>query len=112
MTSFPPPRDPPPAHLRQEIFSLGGRHLGDALNGAKRELLDSRLSVERRRLLQAVVRHLEPQAPPFALPVVPSVGSFLPGRPHTARNWRNIALGGAIIVLAVWAGASLLRLFG
>jgi hypothetical protein len=51
--SFPPP------HLRQEIFALGGRHLGDALGGARRELQNAALPAERRKLLEAVVRHLE-----------------------------------------------------
>jgi hypothetical protein len=44
--------------LRQEIFALGGRHLGDPLAGAKLELEDPALTPERRRLLSAVVRHL------------------------------------------------------
>ena len=46
------------AQLRQEIFALGGRHMGDALNGAIIELEDEALTYERRRLLAAVVAHL------------------------------------------------------
>ncbi len=44
--------------LRQEIYLLGGRHRGDALAGALLELKESDLTVERRALLRAVVRHL------------------------------------------------------
>ena len=46
------------ARLRREIFALGGRHQGDPLAGALKELEDHRLSPERRTLLQAVVAHL------------------------------------------------------
>ena len=51
-TSVPPPR------LRQEIFSLGGRHQGDALAGARIELKAEGLTPERRALLHEVVSHL------------------------------------------------------
>lgn len=44
--------------LRQEIFALGGRHLGDPLAGALLELKDPELTPERRSLLRAVVAHL------------------------------------------------------
>lgn len=44
--------------LRQEIYLLGGRHQGDALAGARAELLDGGLSAERRALLRAVESHL------------------------------------------------------
>ena len=47
-----------PSWLRQEIFSLGGRHRGDALAGARIELKDPSLTAERRMLLRAVVSHL------------------------------------------------------
>ncbi len=47
-----------PGQLRQEIFSLGGRHRGEPLAGALEELKDPRLSADRRMLLRAVVRHL------------------------------------------------------
>jgi hypothetical protein len=50
----------PPAELRREIFLLGGRHQGDALGGALRELDDCQLSAGRRSLLRAVVSHLAP----------------------------------------------------
>lgn len=49
-----------PAKLRQEIFSLGGRHGGDALAGALVELKAPGLTPERRSLLRAVVAHLQP----------------------------------------------------
>ena len=46
------------ARLRMEIFALGGRHQGDPLAGALRELQASGLDDERRSLLRAVVAHL------------------------------------------------------
>ena len=46
------------AQVRLEIFSLGGRHQGDPLAGALRELQDGGLDEERRSLLRAVVAHL------------------------------------------------------
>jgi hypothetical protein len=46
--------------LRQEIFSLGGRHRGEPLAGALEELTDPTLTTERRLLLRAVVEHLAP----------------------------------------------------
>lgn len=49
---------PTPPKLRQEIFSLGGRHRGDALGGARLELAEPGLDAERRLLLEAVVKHL------------------------------------------------------
>jgi hypothetical protein len=49
----------PIAKLRQEIFALGGRHLGDPLAGALLELEDPALKPERRTLLRAVVAHLK-----------------------------------------------------
>ena len=49
---------PPPLQVRQEIFSLGGRHRGDALAGAHTELKDQSLTAERRALLRSVVSHL------------------------------------------------------
>ena len=45
--------------LRQEIFSLGGRHRGEPLAGALQELKDPDLSVGRKALLRAVVLHLD-----------------------------------------------------
>ena len=99
---------PPPAHLRQEIFALGGRHLGDALGGAKRELEDAQISPQRRKVLEAVVRHLESSA--SARPRSPAA---TPQRsPAPAGGWRAVAYGGAFIVSAVWAAATLLRTFG
>ena len=49
-----------PGRVRQEIFSLGDRHRGDALGGALLELEDASLTGERRALLDAVVQHLAP----------------------------------------------------
>ena len=46
------------AKIRLEIFSLGGRHKGDPLAGALRELQNAGLDDERRNLLRAVVAHL------------------------------------------------------
>jgi hypothetical protein len=46
--------------LRAEIFALGGRHRGDALAGARRELEESKLTPERRALLHEVVHVLAP----------------------------------------------------
>jgi hypothetical protein len=46
------------AKIRLEIFSLGGRHQGDPLAGALRELQAGGLDDERRSLLRAVVAHL------------------------------------------------------
>jgi len=46
------------AQVRLEIFSLGGRHQGDPLAGALRELEAGGLDEERRSLLRAVVAHL------------------------------------------------------
>jgi hypothetical protein len=52
----------PPPRLRQEIFSLGGRHQGDALAGARIELKEQDLTAERRALLREVVSHLSPNS--------------------------------------------------
>jgi hypothetical protein len=54
--------------LRREIFTLGGRHRGDPLAGALRELQEDGLSTERRMLLRAVVRHLSPGTRDAATP--------------------------------------------
>ncbi len=50
---------PPATNLRMEIFTLGGRHGGDALKGAQEELKAPGVTVERTRVLQAVVRRLK-----------------------------------------------------
>jgi hypothetical protein len=101
---------PPPPHLRNEILSLGDRHQGDALGGARRELQDAQLSTPRRKLLQAVVRHLDPQSVGSHSPPVASAG------PAVAGGWRNVAgaalYAGAFIVVAVWAVSALLRFAG
>ena len=52
-----------PTQLRQEIFALGGRHMGEALAGALLELEQPGLTPERRSLLRAVVRHLSSGKP-------------------------------------------------
>ena len=46
------------ARVRLEIFALGGRHQGDPLAGALRELQEAGLDNERRSLLRAVVAQL------------------------------------------------------
>jgi hypothetical protein len=53
---------PAPLRVRQEIFSLGGRHRGDALAGARIELGDEGLTPERRALLRSVISHLSGDA--------------------------------------------------
>jgi hypothetical protein len=50
---------PPAPNLRMEIFALGGRHRGDPLKGALVELGAPGLTLERARVLQAVVRQLK-----------------------------------------------------
>jgi len=50
---------PTAANLRMEIFALGGRHMGDPLKGALDELRAPGLTLQRTRLLQAVVRQLK-----------------------------------------------------
>lgn len=50
---------PTAANLRMEIFALGGRHMGDPLKGALVELRAPGLSLQRSRLLHAVVRQLK-----------------------------------------------------
>ena len=101
------PRAPPP-HLRQEIFSLGNRHLGDALGGARRELQDAGLSDERRKVLKAVVRHLEAGAPPVRSS--PAAASTAP--PAAIGGWTAVAYGAAFLVAVAWAAATLVRMLG
>ncbi len=52
-------QQPTAANLRMEIFALGGRHMGEPLKGAQAELRAPGLSLQRMRLLQAVVRQLK-----------------------------------------------------
>jgi hypothetical protein len=65
------------AQLRQEIFALGGRHMGDPLNGAIIELKDEALSYERRRLLDAVVAHLKANRQPETHTPMPAMSPTL-----------------------------------
>jgi hypothetical protein len=44
--------------IRSEIFFLGSRHRGEALDGARQELAAADLDPGRSRLLRAVVDHL------------------------------------------------------
>jgi hypothetical protein len=44
--------------IRMEIYRLGSRHHGDALEGARLELEAAGLERGRERLLRAVVHHL------------------------------------------------------
>ena len=50
---------PPAPNVRMEIYALGARHQGEALKGALAELRAPGISVERARVLQAVVRQLK-----------------------------------------------------
>ena len=71
--------------LRQEIFALGGRHLGDPLAGALLELKDPELTPERRSLLRAVVAHLTAgasHARPMAWPDLRRRSARRPGKGH------------------------------
>ncbi len=102
------PRAPLPPHLRQEIFSLGSRHLGDALGGARRELQEAGLSDERRKVLKAVVRHLEAGAP--SARISPASVSTAPAA--AVGGWTAVAYGAAFLVAVAWAAATLVRMFG
>lgn len=94
----------PPAHLRQEIFSLGGRNSGDAIGGAKRELKDLNLPTKRRKLLEAVVSHLEGGASE------PSPVAGSKDNPVGHIHWREFAYGAILISSMMWAGSVLVRL--
>jgi hypothetical protein len=53
----------PPAtegDIRREVWALGGRHRGNALEGARAELAANGLGVRRAMLLRAVIRSLTP----------------------------------------------------
>ncbi|CAN7575742.1 hypothetical protein LJR219_004204 [Phenylobacterium sp. LjRoot219] len=50
---------PTEAEVRAEIWSLGARHLGSPLEGARGELKSPDLPRERAQLLRACVRELE-----------------------------------------------------
>ena len=50
---------PPAPNVRMEIYALGARHQGEALKGALVELRAPGITVERARVLQAVVRQLK-----------------------------------------------------
>lgn len=54
---FPP--QPSYAEVRAEVWSLGARHLGDALWGARQELDAPDITSSRAFLLRACVRKLE-----------------------------------------------------
>jgi hypothetical protein len=47
-----------PEAIRMEIFLLGSRHHGEALEGARLELRSAGLEPGRGRLLRAVISHL------------------------------------------------------
>ena len=98
-------RAPPPPHLRQEIFALGGRHLGDPLGGARRELKDASISAGRRKLLEAVVRHLDDEAkvPPDG-PAQTLSADILTGR--TA-----LVYGAILIASLIWSATVICGFF-
>jgi len=47
-----------PAEVRAEIWRLGTRHRGEALDGALKELRDPHISAVQTSLLNACVQHL------------------------------------------------------
>jgi hypothetical protein len=49
---------PSPAEIRAEVWSLGVRHRGEALDGALQELRDGSVSPARAALLRACVQQL------------------------------------------------------
>jgi hypothetical protein len=49
---------PSPAEVRAELWSLGVRHYGNPLEGARQELARHGIAPERARLLQACIRTL------------------------------------------------------
>ncbi|MBI1200164.1 MAG: hypothetical protein GC203_20080 [Phenylobacterium sp.] len=51
-------RSPSPAEVRAEVWSLGVRHHGEALEGARRELACHGIAPERAALLRACIRSL------------------------------------------------------
>ena len=51
------------AEVRSEVWSLGVRHRGEALDGALAELKAGGLSTERAQLLQACVRQMKKKRP-------------------------------------------------
>lgn len=50
---------PPDADVRSEIWRLGSRHCGDALEGAREELKAPGLTPARAQLLRACIRQLQ-----------------------------------------------------
>ena len=86
-----------PGRIRQEIFSLGDRHRGDALAGALLELQDASLTGERRALLGAVVEHLRPTKPEQK----PPSGARTRGDP-AARPRSNLIYLVVIAASAAW----------
>lgn len=50
---------PSPAEIRAEVWNLGVRHHGEALEGALRELRTSPITVDRTMLLRACVAQLK-----------------------------------------------------
>lgn len=49
---------PSPAEVRAEVWNLGVRHHGYALDGAMKELAEGEISPARAALLKACVQHL------------------------------------------------------
>jgi len=50
---------PPEADVRSEVWRLGNRHRGDALGGAREELMEPGLAPARAQLLRACIRQLQ-----------------------------------------------------
>jgi hypothetical protein len=57
---------PPEANVRSEIWRLGNRHRGDALEGAREELKAPGLAPARAQLLRACVRQLRRDRRPLS----------------------------------------------
>ena len=91
------------AELRREIFLLGGRHQGDVLAGARKELGTNHLTVARRALLLAVIKQATPPEQAGAAPAQPSLGPRQPpARDQAAVVAVAIAIA-ACIALTLWS---------
>jgi hypothetical protein len=86
----------PLSKLRQEIFALGGRHLGDPLAGALDELKDPQLTAERRSLLRAVVAHLKSGKPGW------TDAKGASRRLSTPASLADTAYVGVLIAAGIW----------
>ena len=81
--------------LRQEIFALGGRHQGEALAGALKELEAPDLTPERRALLRAVVSHLSGKPGLLAAGVAGATAA-------APASWTDAAYVAVLVAAAAW----------